>query len=146
MESQRNDAGKFLSCSVTDGEGKKHGIFIPESRGLIKGWVLLADKLRELGIKGLKEEGVNKESFSLEVEKAVIGERNGSSLLGRTFAEATKEGSCQSPNMIWLEAGECLPREAMVTLKFCLVRSWENPLILTQQPGNWKFGLEQPRG
>ena len=127
MESQRNDEGKFLSCSATDGDGKKHGIFIPESRGLIKGWMLLADKLRELGIKGLKEEGVNKESFSLEVEKAVIGERNGSSLLGSTFAEDTKEGSCQSPNMIWLEAGECLPREALVTLKFYSVGSWETP-------------------
>ena len=89
--------------------------------------MLLADKLREMGIKGSKEEGVNKESFALEVEKSVIGERKGSSLLGRTFVEATKEGSCQSPNMIWLEAGGCLPREAMDTLKFYLVGSWENP-------------------
>ena len=52
MEIQRNDVGKFLSCSITDGEGKKHRIFISEVRGLIKGWVLLADKLRELGFKG----------------------------------------------------------------------------------------------
>ena len=85
--------------------------------------MLLADKLREMGIKELKEEDVNKESFALEVEKSVIGERKGSSLLGRTFVEATKEGSCQSQNIIWLEVGECLLREAMGTLKFCLVGS-----------------------
>ena len=30
---------------------KRHKIFIPEGRGLIKGWDLLAAKLRELGIK-----------------------------------------------------------------------------------------------
>ena len=75
--------------------------------------MLLADKLRELGIKESKKEGINKESFALEVEKSCIGERKGRSLLGRTFAKATKEGSCQSPNTIWVEAGECLPREAM---------------------------------
>ena len=85
MESQRIDVGKFLLCSVTDEEGKKHKIFIPEGRGLIKGWVLLVDKLRELGIKGSKEEGENKESFALEVENFVIGERKGSSILGKNF-------------------------------------------------------------
>ena len=37
MESHINDAGNYLSCAVTDGEGKRHNIFIPEGRGLIKG-------------------------------------------------------------------------------------------------------------
>ena len=56
MESHINDAGNYMSCAVTNGEGKRHKIFIPEERGLIKGWVVLADKLRELGIKGKIDE------------------------------------------------------------------------------------------
>ena len=52
MESNKNEAGKYLMCFVTDGEGKKHKKFIPEGRGLIGGWHLLVEKLRELGIKG----------------------------------------------------------------------------------------------
>ena len=51
-EHHKNDASNFLSHSVIDGEGKRHKIFIPEGRGLIKGWALLVDKLRELGVKG----------------------------------------------------------------------------------------------
>ena len=52
LESHKNDTGKYLSCSVTDGEGKRHKIFIPKDRRLIKGWDLLVAKLTELGIKG----------------------------------------------------------------------------------------------
>ena len=38
-------------CSVTNGDGKRHKIFIPKGWGFIKGWDLLITKLRELGIK-----------------------------------------------------------------------------------------------
>ena len=60
MESYKNAVGKFTSCLIIDGEGKRHKRFIPEGRGLIKGWTLLADKLRELGIKGTIDERKNK--------------------------------------------------------------------------------------
>ena len=43
LESLKNDTGKFLSCSVTDREGKRHKLFIPKGRDL------MAAKLRELG-------------------------------------------------------------------------------------------------
>ena len=71
LEGHKNDAGKFLSCLVTDGEGE---IFITEGRGLIKGWALLADKLRELGVKGTGDEekarGRIEDLVALEVDKS----------------------------------------------------------------------------
>ena len=60
MESHRNDVGNYLSCSVTDGEGKRHKIFISEGRGLIKGWAVLVYKLKEFGTKGKIDERKNR--------------------------------------------------------------------------------------
>ena len=39
-----------------------------------------------------------------------------------------REEKGQAPNIILVDARECIPREAMGTLKFCLVGRWENPL------------------
>ena len=131
LESHKNDAGKYLSCLVTDGEGKRHKIFIPEGRGLIKGWVLLVAKLIELGIKGKTEERRdavgNKELLATQERRVIEDENDGSLFPGKSFVEVTKAERSHSPNMIWVDVGECLPREAMKTLKFCLVGRWENP-------------------
>ena len=56
LESRINEAGRFLLCSVTNGEDKRHKIFFLEDKGLVKGWSILAGKLRALGIKGKPEE------------------------------------------------------------------------------------------
>ena len=37
LECHKNEAGKFLRCFDIDGGGKRHKIFIPEDRGMIKG-------------------------------------------------------------------------------------------------------------
>ena len=55
LESHKNDAENNLLCLVTDGEGKRHKIFILEGQGLIKGWDMLVAKLTKLGIKGKTE-------------------------------------------------------------------------------------------
>ena len=90
MESHRNDAGNYMSCLVTDGEGKRHKIFIPEGRGLIKGWVVLADKLREFGIKGKLDERKNK-GETKEMDEHVEGERKRSFPQGKSFVEIMKD-------------------------------------------------------
>ena len=36
---------------VRDGEGKKHSIFFPEGKDLVNGWSILAEKLKEVGVK-----------------------------------------------------------------------------------------------
>ena len=105
---------------------------------MIKGWALLANKLREFGgVKGMvdkeKAKGGIKELVALEVNKSsggwgvggwgVWGARKRSTMQGRSFAKVTKAKKCQNPRMIWIDVGESLPREAMGTLKFCVVGS-----------------------
>ena len=120
-----------LLCLVTNGEGKRHKIFILEGRGLIKSWDMLVAKLTELGIKGKTEERRdavgNKELLATQERRVIEDKNEGNLLWGRSFVEVTKEERNRSPNMIWVDAGECLPREAMGNLKFCLVGRWENP-------------------
>ena len=131
METSKNDAGKYLLCLAINGEGKRHKIFIPEGRGLIKGWNLLAAKLRELRIKGKvgerSEEPSTAELQALRVDGLCEKERKENLHRGRSFAEVMREEKGQAPYMIWVDAGECLQKEAMGTLKFWLVGRWENP-------------------
>ena len=55
LESKENSAGRFLLCSVTDAEGKRHRLVFPEGRGILNGWTLLVEKIRGLGFKALQE-------------------------------------------------------------------------------------------
>ena len=104
LERHKNDAGKYLSCSVTDGERKRHKIFIPKGRGLIQGWDLLVAKLTKLGIKGKTEERrdvVGNKELSATQERRVIEDKNEGSLFrGRSFVEVTQAKRSHSPNMI----------------------------------------------
>lgn len=45
-----NGTGRFLVVTIKDSEGKKFRVFIPEGNRLIKGWSLMVEKFRELGI------------------------------------------------------------------------------------------------
>ena len=114
MESRVNEAGRFLLCSVTDGEGKRHKIFFPEGMGLVKGWSILAEKSRALGIKGKQKEKV--------VEKS----KEGILVKGLSFAEVVNLRKTPS-NAAWVDAGESVPRKAMGTLNNCLVGTWKTP-------------------
>ena len=51
LDCRENAAGGFIFCSVMDLDGKRHWLFFPEGKGLIKGWALLAEVLRGLDIK-----------------------------------------------------------------------------------------------
>ena len=51
LEYGSNKHGRFLQCMVRDEEGKKHSIFFLEGKGLVNGWLILAGKLKEVGVK-----------------------------------------------------------------------------------------------
>ena len=55
LERKENNAGRFLLCSVTDGEGKKHWLVFQERRGFLNGWTTLAEKIRGMGFKPRQE-------------------------------------------------------------------------------------------
>ena len=50
LKLRRNPAGNFLYCSVRTAEGRCFSLVFPEGKGLIRGWLLLASKLRSLGV------------------------------------------------------------------------------------------------
>ena len=47
LECHSNEAGRFLLCSVHDLEAKRFFLIFLEGKGLIGGWNILAEKLRE---------------------------------------------------------------------------------------------------
>lgn len=47
---QIKQRGRFISIFVLDSEGGRHFICIPEGKGLVNGWSLMVEKLRNLGI------------------------------------------------------------------------------------------------
>ena len=49
-ECRSNETGRFLLCSVRDVEAKKYCLVFPEGKGLVGGCLLLAQKLRALGV------------------------------------------------------------------------------------------------
>ena len=55
LECRENGVGRFLLCSVRDGEGKRHRLIFAEGKGSVRGWDLLVEKLRALGIKEIHE-------------------------------------------------------------------------------------------
>ena len=113
VENMENEAGSFILCSVTDGDGKRHRLFFPEERGLIKGWTLLVEKLKSLGLKG---------KHVARTEKKVeggLGEGNKENI-------ATQEGPRRNKsldNCAWVNVGDCAPKDFMGTLKYygCVV-------------------------
>ena len=136
MESCISEAGKFLLCSVTDGEDKRHKIFFLEGKGLVKGWSILAGKLRALGIKGKSEEK--------EVEKT----KGGTIVKGLSFVEVVNLKKTPS-NVVWVDVGESVPKKAMGTLNNYLVGSWKtspNSFPIVKEVEAWARGAWRLKG
>ncbi|RVW34871.1 hypothetical protein CK203_078016 [Vitis vinifera] len=81
LERRSNKAGRFLLCSVCDLEAKRFCLIFLEGKGLIGGWNILAEKLRETGV---VPSGGLKDSLSLEVL------RKEKKMEPRTFADVAK--------------------------------------------------------
>ncbi|RVW52772.1 hypothetical protein CK203_076653 [Vitis vinifera] len=50
LESRANEAGRFLLSFVVDSETKRHCLMFPKGKGILGGWVFLAEKLRSLRV------------------------------------------------------------------------------------------------
>ena len=99
-------------------------IFLPESKSFIKGWTLLAEKLRSLGIKG-----------KLEVREEFRS--GGSTSKSHSHVKAVRRKKAAT-NGVWLDVGDCGPKENMGFLKHSLVG--RPPLTLFRRHQRWKFG------
>ena len=114
--------GKFFLCSIIDGEGKRHRIFMPKWRGLIKGWALLAEKLRELGIRGkiyVCLRGNEIKEACVKEARVAEGDEEGRVIKGVSFVEVTR---CERKSKtIWIDVGDCMSKNTLGALMFCLV-------------------------
>ncbi|RVX01710.1 hypothetical protein CK203_024397 [Vitis vinifera] len=124
LELRANGAGRFILCSVRDLEAKRFSLVFPEGRGLIGGWVLIAEKLRSLGIHLLAE---NKAGVGLvgakegrRVEEKKKGEEN-----TRSFVEVAKAKAGRIGDAVWIQLGGRALKGRDEQLGRCLVGRWE---------------------
>ena len=76
LERRSNEAGRFLFYVVVTEEVKRFSLIFPEGRGRLGGWVVLAKKLRSLGIipfSEVKELGSSVEVKSIPKEGIAVG-------------------------------------------------------------------------
>ena len=101
LESRANGADRYLLCSVLDLEAKRFCIVIPKGQGLVKGWDLLAEKLRSVGVTPTNEKGVQVgDTASREKEKKELKSGN----IG-DFVEIIKKNAGRIGDAIWLQIG-----------------------------------------
>lgn len=55
LERKENGAGCFLLCVVIDVEGKNFLLVLAEGKGLCGGWIILVEKLRDVGVRILEK-------------------------------------------------------------------------------------------
>ena len=118
IERRSNKAGDFLLCSVRDLGRKSFGICIPEGKGLVRGWKIMAEKPRSLGVgtKRLERQKTN----DFEERKAPVIMDNPKSfarVVAGTGFELTKE-------MVRVRVGKNETAERLGQLESCLVGWW----------------------
>ena len=164
LERRSNKAGNFLYCSVRDAGWKRFGICIPKGRGLVRGWKIMAEKLRSLGVgpKRLERQKINvREEIKVPEKrlmdtpksfaKAVIGTGIGLTeevVRVRVGKNETVErlGQLESCLVGWWGGGT----SPISDLKFLKHRAWQTWEVTGRlkveelRRGLWLFGFESP--
>ena len=124
LERRANEAGKFIICSVRDLEAKRFSLVFSEGRGILGGWVLLADKLRYLGV-ALH----SKDNVGLGIVGAKEGKRDEAQAeeeeKNQSFVEVAKAKVGRRGDAVWLQLGGRALRSREEQLGRCLVGRWE---------------------
>ena len=122
LEKKTNGAGNYILCSVLDLEAKKLCLVFPEGRGLKKGWFMLAEKLRVLGITlSSEEKNPTLKGLGVGVEKKKglkLGERG-------DFVKIAKKNEGRRGDAVWMEIGGRVWNSREEQLNRCLVGKWE---------------------
>ena len=128
LESKVNNAGRFFLCFVTDGEGKKHWLVFPEGRGLIKGWCLLAEKIRGLGFKP-RVENIPRRTVTLvqskREEECTSFRKNIVTCEGESAIRDVKVADRSGISTVWVDIGDCIHGKELGSLQSCLIGRWE---------------------
>ena len=128
LESKVNNAGRFLLCSVTDGERKKHWLVFPEGRGFLNGWTMLAEKIRGMGFKP-RQEDIPMRTVTAGPSKG--GESRSKNIVtwgGKPALKDVEEGGSSGKNAVWVDVGDCGYGKEAGSLQFCMIGRWKkNP-------------------
>ena len=127
LEMRKNEHGRFLLCSVTDLDGKRHKLFFPEGNGLLNGWIMLENALQATGHKEVRGDS----------EKAVKIFSNGNSDKQKGGVASEISMKLMSPGRskqetIWVNISEYSPKGALGLLKYGVVGSWKTLTATTQ--------------
>ena len=120
LERRSNKAGNFLYCSVRDAGWKRFNICIPEGKGLMRGWKIMAEKLRSLGV-GHKTVGTHNSNVREETE---IPEKRLMDL-PKSFAKAVAgTGIRTTEEVVRVSVRKNETMERLGQLESCLVGWW----------------------
>ena len=120
LEMRKNEHGRFLLCSVTYLDEKKHRLLFPEGNGLINGWTMLEEALKALGYKediGDRRK-LEKKSFLGKAKKQKGGSVPDTSMKLMSPGRRRQE-------TIWADVSECSLEGDLGLLKYGVVGSWK---------------------
>ncbi|RVW64454.1 hypothetical protein CK203_061721 [Vitis vinifera] len=125
LEIRANEAGRYILCSVVDSKSKRFCLVFPEGKGVLGGWVLLAEKLRFLGVLS-REESKNTAAFYGTGCSDGESERKAK----KSYVDAVKTRGKKLGEAVRLQLGE---EEVLNERKFlgrCLVGRWGQSSVL----------------
>ena len=124
LELKENVAGRFIQCLVADEDGKRHRLLFPEGDGMVNGWTLLGEALRDMGFKVSRGE---------KRKPAMIN------LLGKTknlMGDQTKKQPCADTrasgnyqDSLWLDISDYILKGDLGLLKDGVVGSWKTKSV-----------------
>ena len=129
VEKGSNQAGAFIRYSVRDLEGKSYNLMFPERKGVVGGWRILAEKLRQLGVRSSEE--AQREEKSEKMQREEKQRRLSTKLLPRLLkptsnplAEIRKPEKIVGGKGVCVKVGEEEVWERRDQLDRCLVGWW----------------------
>ena len=124
LESHANEVGRFLLCSMVDSESKRYLVF-PEEKGILGGWVLLAEKLCFLGVLTWDEP---RETTAFYGTGRTDGESEGKAK--KSYVDVVKTKAKKLGEVVWLQLGEKDILSERELLDRCQVGRWGQSLVL----------------
>ena len=129
MEKGSNQAGSFIRFLVRDLVGKSYNLMFPEGKGVVGGWRILAEKLRQLGVRS-SEETQREEKFEKlqkEEKQRKLSTKPLPRLLKltpRSFVQILKTKKTPLGKGVCVKVKEDEVRERLDRLDRCLVGWW----------------------
>ena len=120
LEMRKNCFGRFLLCSVTDLDGKRHRLLFPEGNGLINGWTMLEGALQDMGYK----EGRGDRNKLTKISSIDKLENQKEKLHPGTSLDIKNPGRSRQES-IWLDISDCRQKGELGVLKYGVVGSWK---------------------